>query len=140
MRIIITEEQNKMLIDSLIGQNVKVYYNLHKHTFSVQKNGLVVLHADYIKLEDVEFKVRTGGREKVRQEKSKNVHAFVNGTLIDFCQYPCDDIPEEPVGDIVTYNPYKYDTFVYKETEEPVTYATEVDMINSKNKIFVIEQ
>jgi hypothetical protein len=140
MRIIITEEQNKMLIDSLIGQNVKVYYNLHKHTFSVQKNGLVVLHADYIKLEDVEFKVRQGGREKVRQEKSKNVHAFVNGTLIDFCQYPCDDIPEEPVGDIVTYNPYKYDTFVYKETEEPVTYATEVDMINSKNKIFVIEQ
>jgi hypothetical protein len=140
MRIIITEEQNNMLLDSLIGQRVKVYYNLHKHTFSVQKNGLVVLHADYIKLEDVEFKVRPGGREKVRQEKSKNVHAFVNGTLIDFCQYPCDDIPEEPVGDIITYNPYKYDTFVYRETEEPVIYATEVDMINSKNKIFVIEK
>ena len=140
MRIIITEEQNNMLLDSLIGQRVKVYYNLHKHTFSVQKNGLVVLHADYIKLEDVEFKVRPGGREKVRQEKSKNVHAFVNGTLIDFCQYPCDDIPEEPVGDIITYNPYKYDTFVYRETEEPVLYATEVDMINSKNKIFVIEK
>jgi hypothetical protein len=140
MRIIITEEQNNMLLDSLIGQRVKVYYNLHKHTFSVQKNGLVVLHADYIKLEDVEFKVRPGGREKVRQEKSKNVHAFVNGTLIDFCQYPCDEIPEEPVGDIITYNPYKYDTFVYRETEEPVIYATEVDMINSKNKIFVIEK
>jgi len=140
MRIIITEEQNNMLLDSLIGERVKVYYNLHKHTFSVQKNGLVVLHADYIKLEDVEFKVRQGGREKVRQEKSKNVHAFVNGTLIDFCQYPCDDIPEEPVGDIITYNPYKYDTFVYRETEEPVIYATEVDMINSKNKIFVIEK
>jgi hypothetical protein len=29
---------------------------------------------------------------------------------------------------------------VYKETEEPVIYATEVDMINSKNKLFVIEQ
>ena len=140
MRIIITEEQNNMLLDSLIGERVKVYYNLHKHTFSVQKNGLVVLHADYIKLEDVEFKVRPGGREKVRQEKSKNVHAFVNGTLIDFCQYPCDEIPEEPVGDIITYNPYKYDTFVYRETEEPVIYATEVDMINSKNKIFVIEK
>ena len=139
MRIIITEEQNKILLDSLIGQRVKVYYNLHKHTFSVQKNGLVVLHADYIKLEDVEFKVRQGGREKVRQEKSKNVHAFVNGTLVDFCKYPCDDMPEEPVGDIVTYNPYKYDTFVYRDTEEPVLYAQEVDMINSKNKIFVIE-
>jgi len=140
MRIIITEEQNKMLVDSLLGQKVMVYYNLHKHTFSVQKNGLVVLHADYVKLQDVEFRVRQGGKEKVRKEKSKNVHAFVIGNLIDYCQYPCDDIPEEPTGDIVTYNPYKYDTFVYKETEEPVTYATEVDMINSKNKLFVIEQ
>jgi hypothetical protein len=139
MRIIITEEQNKMLLDSLMGQKVMVYYNLHKHTFSVQKNGLVVLHADYVKLQDVEFRVRQGGKEKVRKEKSKNVHAFVIGNLVDYCQYPCDDIPEEPTGDIVTYNPYKYDTFVYKETEEPVTYATEVDMINSKNKLFVIE-
>jgi hypothetical protein len=140
MRIIITEEQNKVLLDSLMGQRVKVYYNLHKHTFSVQKNGLVVMHADYIKLENVEFKVRPGGKQKVRQENSKNVHAFVIGDLVDYCQYPCDDIPEEPTGDVVTYNPYKYDSFVYKETEEPVFNATEVDMINSKNKLFVIEQ
>jgi hypothetical protein len=140
MIIIITEEQNKMLADSLIGQKVKVYYNLHKHTFSVQKNGLVVLHADYIKLQDVDFKVRPGGREKVRQEKSKNVHAFVNGTLIDFCQYPCDNIPEEPTGNVVTYNPYKYDSFVYRDTESPVYNATEVDLINSKNKLFVITE
>ena len=140
MRIIITETQRRMLADSLIGQKVKVYYNLHKHTFSVQKNNLVVLHADYIKLEDVEFRVRQGGMEKVRQEKSKNVHAFVIGTLVDFCDYPCDDIPEEPTGDIVTYNPYKYDSFVYRETEEPVFNASEVDLINSKNKLFVIER
>jgi hypothetical protein len=140
MRIIITETQRRMLADSLIGQKVKVYYNLHKHTFSVQKNNLVVLHADYIKLEDVEFRVRQGGMEKVRQEKSKNVHAFVIGTLVDFCEYPCDDIPEEPTGDIVTYNPYKYDSFVYRETEEPVFNANEVDLINSKNKLFVIER
>jgi hypothetical protein len=140
MKIIITEEQNKMLIDSLMGQRVKVYYNLHKHTFSVKKNELVILHADYVKLENVEFKVRPGGKQKVRQENSKNVHAFVIGDLVDYCQYPCDDIPEEPTGDVVTYNPYKYDSFVYKETEEPVFNATEVDMINSKNKLFVIEQ
>ena len=129
-----------MLADSLIGQKVKVYYNLHKHTFSVQKNNLVVLHADYIKLEDVEFRVRQGGMEKVRQEKSKNVHAFVIGTLVDFCDYPCDDIPEEPTGDIVTYNPYNHNSFVYRETDEPVFNAKEVDLINSKNKLFVIER
>ena len=140
MKIIITEEQIIMLLDSLMGQRVKVYYNLHKHTFSVQKNGLVVMLADYVKLENVEFKVRPGGKQKVRQENSKNVHAFVIGDLVDYCQYSCDDIPEEPTGDVVTYNPYKYDSFVYKETEEPVFNATEVDMINSKDKIFVIEQ
>ena len=140
MIIVINESQKNVLLNSLIGQRVKVYYNLHKHTFSVQKNGLVVLHADYVKLEDVEFKVRPGGREKVRQEKSKNVHAFVIGNLVDFCEYACDEIPEEPSGDVVTYNPYKNDSFVYRDTGNPVYKAKEVDLINSKNKLFVITE
>ena len=76
-----------------------VYYNLHKHTFSVQKNGLVILHADYLKLKNVEFRVRQRGNERVRDEKSKNVHAFVIGDLIDYCQYPCDEMPEEAMVD-----------------------------------------
>lgn len=117
-----------------------VYYNLHKHTFSLKKGGIVFLHADFVKLKDVEFRVRKGGREKVNIEKSKNVHAFVIGTLVDYCKYPCNQIPEEPSGDIVTYNPYKYESFVYKQNEEPIFKATEVDMINSRNKIFVIEK
>lgn len=140
MRIIISENQKELIGQNLIGEKVMVYYNLHKHTFSVKKGGIVFLHADFVKLKDVEFRVRKGGREKVNLEKSKNVHAFVIGTLVDYCKYPCDKIPEEPTGDIVTYNPYKYESFVYKQTEEPVFNATEVDMINSRNKIFVIEQ
>ena len=139
MKIIITEEQRKKLADSFIGERVMVYYNLHKHTFSLQKNGLVIAHADYVKLKDVEFRVRKGGREKVNIEKSKNVHAFVIGTLVDFCEYPCNELPEEPAAEIVTYNPYKYESFVIKSTEEPVFHANEVDMINSRNKIFIIE-
>jgi hypothetical protein len=139
MIILITEAQKKSLSNSLIGERVMVYYNLHKHTFSVQKNGIVVFHADYLKLKDVEFRVRVGGKEKVRKEKSKNVHAFVIGILEDFCEYPCEEMPEEPVGEIITYNPYLYDSFVYKKTKEPLYNANEVVMINSKNKIFVIE-
>jgi hypothetical protein len=138
MIILITEAQKKSLSNSLIGEKVMVYYNLHKHTFSVQKNGIVVFHADYLKLKDVEFRVRVGGKEKVRKEKSKNVHAFVIGILEDFCEFPCEDMTE-PVGEIVTYNPYLYDSFVYKKTKEPVYNANEVVMINSKNKIFVVE-
>jgi hypothetical protein len=139
MKIIITEEQRIKLVDSFIGERVMVYFNLHKHTFSLQKNGLVIAHADYVKLKDVEFRVRKGGREKVNVEKSKNVHAFVIGTLVDFCEYPCNELPEEPAAEIVTYNPYKYESFVIKSTEEPVFHANEVDMINSRNKIFIIE-
>lgn len=139
MIILITEAQKKSLSNSLIGERVMVYYNLHKHTFSVQKNGIVVFHADYLKLKDVEFRVRVGGKEKVRKEKSKNVHAFVIGVLEDFCEYPCEEMPEEPVGEIITYNPYLYDSFVFRKTKEPVYNANEVVMINTKNKIFVIE-
>jgi len=123
----------------LIGKKVMVYYNLHKHTFSVSYKNKVILHADFVKLKNVEFRVRQGGMEKVRKEKTKNVHAFVIGDLVDYCKYPCDSIPIEPSANIVTYDPYKYDTFVNKSTKEPIFNAKEVDMINSKNKLFIIE-
>jgi len=139
MIILITEIQRKSLANNLIGEKVMVYYNLHKHTFSIQKNGLVVLHVDYVKLKNVEFRVRVGGKEKVRKEKSKNVHAFVIGTLEDFCEYPCENIPQEPDGEVVTYNPYLFDSFVFKKTKEPVFFAKTVEMVNSKNKIYIIE-
>jgi len=126
--------------DDFKGKKVMVYYNLHKHTFSVTYDSLVIMHADYVKLKDVEFRVRQGGKEKVRGEKRKNVHAFVIGTLVDYCKYPCENMPEESNDNIVTYDPYKYDSFVYKSTKEPVYKAKEVDMINQKNKLFVISE
>lgn len=147
MKIVITKNQKKRLLetisnneDDFIGKRVMVYYNLHKHTFSISYKSKVILHADYVKLSDVEFRIRQGGKEKVRKEKNKNVHAFVIGDLIEYCQYPCKNIPEEPTDNIVTYDPYKYDSFVYKNTEEPVYKAKEVDLINLKNKVFVINE
>ncbi len=137
MRLIVTESQfDKMFV----GKKVMVYYNLHKHTFSVRYAGKVVMHADFVKLGDVEFRVRQGGKEKVRDEKSKNVHAFVIGTLLEYCEYPCFGIPEPPSDFVVTYDPYKYDSFVNKFTKEPVYFANEVDMINSKDKIFIVNE
>lgn len=123
-----------------IGKKVMVYYNLHKHTFSVQYKGKVIKHADFVKLEDVEFRVREGGMNKVRKEKRKNVHAFIIGTLVDYCDYPCKNIPDEPSNNIVTYNPYKYDSFIMKDTKEPIYNAKEVEMVNSKNKVFFISE
>lgn len=118
-----------------------VYYNLHKKTFSIQYKGLVIAHADYVKLNNVEFRVRQGGMEKVRAEMSKNVHAFVIGDLVDFIAYPSTDIPSATSSKSITYDPYKYDTFVYRDTEEPVTSAREVEMINQPGgKIFQINE
>jgi len=136
MKVLITESQ----FDSLfIGKKVMVYYNLHKHTFSITYDSKVIMHADYVKLGDAEFRVRPGGKDRVRKEKSKNVHAFVIGKLLDYCEYPCDEMPTPSSDKVVTYNPYKHDTFVFKDTEEPVYRAQEVDMINAKNKLFVVK-
>ena len=136
MRVIITESQFN---DLFLGKKVMVYYNLHKHTFSVTYQNKVIIHADYVKLGDVEFRVRRGGQERVKKEKSKNVHAFVIGTLLDYYDYPCDNIPMPSSDKVVTYNPYKHNSFVFKDSEEPVYYAQEVDMINSKDKLFIVK-
>lgn len=146
MKIIIRENQLKKLLEmfdeneDLIGKRVMVYYNLHKHTFSVKYQSKVVLHADYVKLSDVEFRVRPGGKERVRDEKQKNVHAFVIGNLMEYCEYPCERTLEPPNENVVTYNPYHHDSFVKKFSDEPIYNAKEVDMVNLRNKLFVIEQ
>jgi len=136
MGLIVEQEETK----DYIGSNVKVYYNLHKKTFSVQKDGRIIMYADYVKLKDVTFKVREGGKERVRKEKKKNVHAFVIGTLLDYCEWPCENMPTETNDHVITYNPYEYDSFVRLDTKEPVFSANEIDMINSKNKIFHINE
>ena len=114
------------------------YYDLHRHTFSVTHKGLLMLKADYLKLNNVEFRVRQGGKQKVRNEKRKNVHAFVIGNLDDYCEFPCGNIPVPESNDVVTYNPYKYDSFVIKTTEEPIYKSNKIEMSNIKDKIFLI--
>ena len=117
--------------EELIGKRVYVYYNLHTHTWSVRLGSKVVLYTDYVKLKDVEFRVRAGGREKVRAEKSKNVHAFVIGNIVDY-SLPGEEIPTPTLPVEVTYNPYIYNNFVVKSSEEELFNADEVEMIKRK--------
>jgi len=137
---LIIEQEEELTPEDLTGLRVMVYYNLHKHTFSVTYGGRVILYADYVKLRNVEFRVRKGGKDKVRQEMRKNVHAFVIGDLVDYCQFPCEEMPAETNDNVITYNPYKYDSFVKKDSEEPIYNANEIDMINTRNKIFHINE
>jgi hypothetical protein len=90
---------------------VRVYYNIHKRCFSVQdyKTGLVIRHSHRLFLTNAMFVVRKSGNERVRNEGKKNVHAFVNGIVVnrfakidnEFC-FP------------VRYDPYTMDYFHYQ--------------------------
>lgn len=104
---------------------VKVYRNLHKQQYSVMdaKTRLVQRHAQAVLLANVTFRVSESGRQRVLQEKRKNVHAFVCGQ--DMGEPLCGE--EEvtfglSIGEMVkvSYNPYKGGTFVRCDTFEPV--------------------
>ena len=65
------------------GDRVEVYRNLHNGTHSIRRNGKVVKHLENwmtLRLVDVKFAVQPAGREKVRREGKKNVHACIRGT------------------------------------------------------------
>lgn len=100
----------------LIEKQVSVYRNLHQNCLSVIHKRLVVGHADTIVLKDVQFNVRERGRQRCLQEKKKNAHAFVKGTLVQNASF-------EREGDSiqVTYNPYKSGCFYDRATNEPIT-------------------
>jgi hypothetical protein len=113
-------------------QQVKVfvYWNLHRKVWSVKAlsgyaRGLVIGHGHAVWLRDVTGKVSAAGRDRVRREGVKHVHAGMVGTL---------DLGR-PVkllhawfleAEQVTYNPYKHDTFVFVGTGcKPFTAASE---------------
>ena len=94
-------------IDSAVGRKCFVYWNLHKKCFSIkaldgENKGRVIAHADRIHVESCQFKVSQAGRLRVLKDKCKNVHAGIVGVV--------RDAAPDMVG--VTYNPYKYDSFV----------------------------
>lgn len=112
---------------------VFVYFNLHKKLFSIKalegpSKGRVIGHEEYILLKDATFKVSEAGRQRVLREKRKNVHAGVVGDwsgitgldIVSRCKVP------------VTYNPYKYKSFVNKDTETPIQNAGYAYLSNKK--------
>jgi hypothetical protein len=111
-----------------------VYFNLHKKCFSIKAlegamKGKVVAHRDTIILTECKLKVSETGRQRVLREKRKNVHAGVTGLWDELSKR--DETNFEfvsNVGRLVTYNPYKYASFVIKATEKPVGVADVVAM------------
>lgn len=95
---------------------VKLYWNLHRVCWSVQHKGLVVDHATQAMVKDATFKVRESGRQRVIQEKKKNVHAFVCGERVNA-------MPSDPPWIRISYNPYKSGSFYRCDTGAAITKA-----------------
>ena len=106
------------------GRKVRVYYNLHRKCLSVQDYATrrVIAHTGSILLADVTLSVSAAGRARVLREGHKNVHAYVVGTVIE-------TMPRGTTEVTVTYNPYKYTSFVNRETEAPVTRAVAASIV-----------
>jgi hypothetical protein len=105
------------------GLPVDIYWNLHKHLYSVRARagahkGRVIAHMTEVALTNVKFHVDQKGRERVINEKRKNVHAYLRG------QWTFQDTNID--GYTVTYNPYKYTSFVVSTTKNPISNAPRV--------------
>jgi len=101
---------------------VFVYWNLHKGLWSVKAlegpmKGRVIMRSEEVFLSDVEGKVSEAGRQRVLRERKKNVHAGIVGKLSNSAALHRKLVRE--VGDTITYNPYKYESFVHTVDESP---------------------
>ena len=98
---------------------VQIYWNLHKKRWSIRNKstGRVCGYANAIRLQNCKFVVQQGGRRRVLETQQKNVHAFAEGEIVYFTDKLCEQI---------TYNPYKYETFIFKENKLPAYGAEKV--------------
>ena len=90
---------------------VRVYRNLAKNCLSVQQNGIVKCHVDNVVLRDFKTIVSKKGQERVRKERVKNVHAFIEGFVVkaeevDRGRFDFKDWQS------ISYNPYTTDYWI----------------------------
>lgn len=141
---------------------VFVYRNLHQQVWSIkalegEHKGRVIAHAPSVQLVgEIQFKVSETGRQRVIREKRKNVHAGVVGnllvtagaqvrydgvTVIDSGMAPTTielDLGDDGFTE-VTYNPYKYSTFVDKKTEAPILKTDNGFVLLHNSKVFFVD-
>lgn len=116
---------------------VDVYYNLHKHVWSLscRKTGRIIRHASVVVApKGARLVVREAGRQRVLAEKRKNVHAFAridHGiTSEDLAEWKTLCKMLEDAFD-VSYNPYRCGTFYRVDTGEPIHAVSHLIMLAS---------
>ena len=96
---------------------VYVYRNLNKGGYSIMcpKTKKVIGYSTSLVLKNVTFKVRVGGRDRVRSTGHKNVHAFAIGEIVD-------TVPTTALVK-VSYEPRVHEGFIQSVNKLPVTIA-----------------
>ena len=109
----------------IVMEKVQVYRNLHRteedgtHVYSVRNDkGIVVDHVSEITLSRPILRVGPKGNQRVRDEKRKNVHAYIQGMRMK------ESVIDDPRSgekkcewQKITYNPYKHKSFVLVKDE-----------------------
>ena len=103
--------KNDKKYDLDFDRKVFVYKNLHKGCWSIKQDGLVKAHATELTLYGCNMYVNRKGRQRVLKERSKNVHAFVRGILVDDKTMRDHYGWLKPMPRSVSYNPYKSASF-----------------------------
>ncbi len=103
---------------------VRVFKNWRHDCYSIMQNGRLKASAKQVRLTDVEFLVRESGRQRMLEQRRKNVHAYAVGRLMDYAHPAESRNLEELPGRGVYYNPYEFASFVDRETQAPVISAS----------------
>ena len=126
------------IVDLLEGQKVEVNRNLHKKCYSIRQKGKVVAYlgdTNELTLKDVKFAVQPAGRDRVRRENKKNVHAFVRGTVIRTGGLMRKTLLRR-CWRSVKYNPYTMDSFQISHPDFPHNAFLNDPVYEGENVIF----
>ena len=137
--------------------HVQVYRNLHRTlddgtpVYSIRNSrGIVEGYSSNLVLTGCVLRVGERGKQRVREEKRKNVHAYIQGKQVNSSCSPTFDCeyglsvngynhPEWRKDNWVdvTYDPYENDYFIRKDTGEAV-HEAEVVIFNGRNVSVVL--
>ena len=147
----------------------EVYRNLHfkgETVYSVRKDGLVEGHVLTIIMDGstrypIKFAVGPKGNQRVRDEQRKNVHAVIRGCMVN-AVWRYDDMDAFELGWAndaakemkeremderegykwmeVTYNPYKYRTFVSIDTDPFRATENVIEPIFTARKVIITDK
>jgi len=95
--------------------------------FSIRQSGLVIGHSETVTMVDAVFHVNEKGRQKVKRENKKYVHAWISGKIVSV--YRMVEIIQDKnysLPQVVKYNPCVTTHFVSKGK-----------IINQANAVFI---